>query len=482
MSPPFPARPRLGDHVLARRHFIGGEERVVLHDLRTGRLVQIGPREWTLLAAADGTRDLPGIVLAAAREGAHAREPALRAYLAELHQAGLLEGDPADRDTPLNNVNDAGEGASAPPSPPDRPLSLLPDFSLHCDGSGSCCRLYASILFAPAETARARALLPLLLDGGARPDRVFLPEHGPGPATAGAAVALVDGRCAYLADSGWCALHTKAGAAAKPLGCSLFPASFLDDGERVRVSTWVECACVLASVGRPGGAPLIAPEARVRADLDPTVHIARLPETALLRGEERAPTALLRRLMDDLLASPSPPDVPRALWSLADRLERRGLDERASQRFDPAPPAIDPEALRPWIEALHARASRRAAEDEVWRSEADLARITTRAIADTAAALLLPGALAALLASPAPAPASEAFSLRATLHGLRLIGELPLVQALRDQAVRLLVARALPATFAALTATDRAFQHPLALLEAMLRGHGLAAYAHDLSP
>ena len=69
---------------------------------------------------------------------------------------------------------------------------------------------------------------------------------------------IVDGRCAYLGESGWCSLHTKAGPAAKPLGCALFPASFLDDGERIRVSTWVECACVLASVGRPGGAVLDA--------------------------------------------------------------------------------------------------------------------------------------------------------------------------------------------------------------------------------
>jgi lysine-N-methylase len=320
-----------------------------------------------------------------------------------------------------------------------------------------------------------------VLDGGARPERIFLPEHGPGP-TGGSAVAMIDGRCAYLADSGWCGLHTKAGAAAKPLGCSLFPASFLDDGERVRVSTWVECACVLASVGRPGGAPLIDPEARTRGDLDPAVHVARLPESALVRGEERAPTALLRRVMDELLACPSPPELPRALWSLAERIERAGLDEEGACRFDADAPAIDPGVLRPWIEALHGRASRRAREDEVWRSERDLARLTTRAIAETTRALLLPGALAALLAQPAPAPASEAFSLRATLHGLRLIGELPLVHALRDQAVRLLVARALPAAFAALGTEDRAFAHPLALLEAMLRGHGLSAYAHDLPP
>ena len=68
----------------------------------------------------------------------------------------------------------------------------------------------------------------------------------------------------------------------------------------------------------------------------------------------------------------------------------------------------------------------------------------------------------------------------ATVPGLRLLGDLPLTHALRDQAVRLLVARALPRAFAALDRHDRAFAHPLALFEAMLRGHGLSAYAHDL--
>src|SRR5437773_9342804 len=91
----FPRRLRLADHVLARKHLVDEEERIVLHDTRTGRLLQIGPREWGLLAAADGTRDLEGIVLAAAREGAHARAPALLAFLEQLHAAGLLEEDAA---------------------------------------------------------------------------------------------------------------------------------------------------------------------------------------------------------------------------------------------------------------------------------------------------------------------------------------------------------------------------------------------------
>src|SRR6185369_6332943 len=88
---PLPMRPRLANHVLARKHLVDGEPRVVLHDTRADRLLQIGLREWGLIAAADGTRDIEGIVLAAAREGAHARAPALRSFLEQLHAAGLLE-------------------------------------------------------------------------------------------------------------------------------------------------------------------------------------------------------------------------------------------------------------------------------------------------------------------------------------------------------------------------------------------------------
>jgi lysine-N-methylase len=470
VSAPLPSRPRLGDHVLARRHWVGGDERVVLHDLRSGRLVQLGPREWSLLAEADGTRDLPGIVLAAARAGAFAREPALRAFLEQLHEAGLLAGEAAPEP-----ADDAARDAP----PPDRPLALLPDFSLHCDGRGSCCRLYASVLFSPVETARARALQPKTLDGGADPSRVFLPERGSAPC-AGSAVAQIDGRCAYLGEADRCALHRAGGPEAKPLGCTLFPASFLDDGERIRVSAWIECACVLASVGRPGGAPLLDSRARTRADLDPAVHVERLPERVLVRDGDHAGAATLRRFTDQLLACPSPPDVPRALVQLARTLEAEGLAEQPDARFDPHAPPLAPAELLPWIDALHRRAERRAREDAVWRSERDLARLATRAIAAATRALLDPDALAALLAAPAPAPASEAFSLRASLHAFRFVGELPLASALRDQALRLLVARALPGAFAALAVPDPAFEHPLALLEAMMRGHGLSAYAHDL--
>src|SRR5262249_22825791 len=141
MASALPARPQLASHVLARRHVVEGNEIVVLHDRSNGSLVQIGPREWALLAAADGTRDLDGILLAASREAARVQRPALTAFLEQLLAAQMLDdGAPQSPDP-------AAPPDENEPSAPERPLDPLPGFTLTCDGSGSCCALYPSILF-----------------------------------------------------------------------------------------------------------------------------------------------------------------------------------------------------------------------------------------------------------------------------------------------------------------------------------------------
>lgn len=479
MTRPFPTRPRLADHVLARRHITGGEAVIVLHDQHTGRLVQLGPREWGLLAASDGTRDLEGIILAARREGAHARVPALKSFLEQLHGADLLaDGTPDDTAESPSTSAPATHAPTEPESPADdRPLDVLPNFSLHCDGSGSCCRIYGSVIFGPVESARARALFPEIQGGGDRHEKVFLPDHGSAP-TGGCAVTLVDGRCAYLGESGHCAIHARAGGPAKPIGCNLFPASFLDDGERIAVSASVECAYILASVGRPGGAPLIAPEARFRSDLDPSVVITTLPESLAVTPTKSANRAEVRAWSRRINAVSPPADLATTLWSLATAIDEHGLEADLALSFQ-TPLAIDPPQILPWIEALALRAARRVREDAVWRSPRDLARLASSWIAEAASDLLSSQALS-LPAPTAEVAASEAFYLRAALHGYKLFGDSPLTLTLRDRAVRLLVARALPTIFARTGATDPACAHPLTLVEAMLRGHALEAYVSDL--
>jgi lysine-N-methylase len=471
--PSLPARPRLAPHVIARRHVVDGADGVVLHDLATGGAVRIGPREWGLLAAADGTRDLEGIVLAAAREGAHARAEALAGFFAQLHAIGFLADgveEPAEVERDAIDL--------------EMPLDPLPGFTLACDGSGSCCRFYGTVMFSPVEAARARALLPLVCGGGERHERAFTPEHGSGP-TGGSAVAMRDGRCAYLAEDNRCALHAAGGAGAKPIGCATFPTIFTDDGERVRVSVAVECACVLASVDREGGAPLVPEGARARRDLDATLDVVTLPdplEIAPDRAVRRAEYLAWSRRVASLARTI---DVAASLRALAAAIDRDGLDGDAAERAWSSPDPLRARELLPWIEALYRRAAKREREDAAWRSERDLARFTVRWIAGAARELRDPDALDALLRAPSPAARSEDFYVRALLHAHRIVvaPTRPLTVSLRDRAARIVIARALARAYAASAPgeLDPACAHPLALVEAALRGHGLDGYALDVA-
>jgi lysine-N-methylase len=489
---PLPTRPRLAEHAFARRYRAGDVERVVLHDRQTGELVEIGPREWVILSCADGTRDLDGLLLAAGREGAVVDLPAIRSFLDLLDGAGMLaEGtgrrpglradEPASAPAPAHRASVAHAGPDDEPVDPARPVEALPGYTLACDGSGSCCRIYASVIFGPAEAALARGLLPRVEDGGARHELVFMPEHGSAP-SGGAAVAMRDGRCVYLAGNGRCGLHAIGGPAAKPVGCNTFPTSFVDDGETVRASVSVECACVLASVGREGGDPLVPPGVRARADLDPVVRVATLPREVCVAPGATVARAAFVAWSRRLAAADPGGDVATFLWRLAEAVTAVGIGDAAIARAAQGAARPDEAAIVPWIESLLRRARQLEKRDARWRSRADLAYRAARWVGAACEALLAPGAVAAVAEAPL-APEGEAFYLRAIVHGHRLVGELPVVTALRDRAVRLLVARALGLVLLAEdpSALDPACAEPLALVEAMLRGHGLDAYAHDFA-
>jgi lysine-N-methylase len=459
--------------VLARRHVIRGEEIILLHDLGTGRVMQIGPREWGLIAAADGTRDVPGIVIAAAREGAHARIHTLKPFLHQLHEAGMLEDgtDELGKRPPEASAADADDGAAT------RPLWPLPGFTMHCDGSGSCCRFYGSVIFGPLEAARARALMPEVLDGGAKHEKVFTPERGSGP-TGGAVVAYCEGRCAYLRNSGRCGLHDRGGPKAKPLGCRMFPAAFVDDGESVRVTVSVECACVLASVDRPDGEPLLPARWKVRGDLDETIVVDQLDEHVMLTASTTAPRAAFmrwERAVAERFAEAEDPAA--ALWSLARAVEAEGLDEAAARQAIDCAQSISVDELKPWAEALEARAKRWMRQD-TWRGEYDLVRGAVRNL-DFVAMGLTGEESAPFAAKAPPALRSERFYVAALLHGHRLAHGRPLPVALRDRAFRIVAARALGILQP--ERRDPAFAHPLAIVEATLRGHGLDLYVEDVA-
>lgn len=480
---PLPPRPRLADHVLPRRHQARNEEFWVLHDEQSGLTYQVGAREWGLLAHADGTRDLEGIVAAAARSGTHASVPVLQTFLAALHQANLLANGVAPRIEPDE-------------LPPSRSLDSLPHFQLVCDGQGSCCRLYATIMFRPLEEVVARSLLPQVFDAGEYPEKAFGPLAGSSPCGA-SSVGFVNGRCAYLGPEGRCGLHAAGGPQGKPLGCRMFPALFVDDGTSVRVSPAVECACVLASVGQTHrGEPLVSPDVTSSDKLDPGIHISRLPDMILITKKRYA-------ARDELVAwsnvvartpclniwgfgshsapcapNPSPLDIPGTFLALAEAVQSWGLDSHAAAQALISPLPVTPDALLPSLSALAQRTEKRLRINGSWRSEQDLALQSLRKIAQAADLLANDPIRLQQYSSPTNDPqtqASEAFYLRAGAHGHHFVlSDAPLAQALHDRAVRLVLARAFGDLFSSDEHDrDTVFKYPLALLEATLRGHGL---------
>lgn len=489
------ARPRLSERALPRLHFVDGRCRVLLHDVETGDVVEIGPREWVLLAGADGSRDLEGILLSAnAREGVMVSAEALSGLLDGVRRAGMLADGPKPRKKTPGEEGAAaarapGEAAEPPAESPatpkeQRPIERLPGYSFHCDGHGSCCRLYSTVVFSPLEVARARSLRPDVLDCGEREEHAFMPVRGTGGTGgegAGLAVAIVDGRCAFLEGS-LCALHKAGGPKGKPLGCNLFPLALVDDGTRVRASVSVECSCVLASVGKPGGDPILAESVRVRGDVDPALVLDDLPAWVQIAGEAHSPRADYVRWSDAALeALDGAEDAARAAWALADALAAHGFDVERARAAIVEPPPVDLDLCGRHLAALADKASRRAKAQQAYRNDADLCRRGVAVIAAGATLLADRDVLEAVTLGAGAAPTDEAFYLRVALFGHQMVGY-PLVTSLRDRAVAMWVARTFPLAADALYPGEKepAFLHPIALVEALFRGHGLRRYTDEI--
>lgn len=465
MSRPLPLHPRIANHVQARRHLVDGKELVVLTDGRSPTTRVISPEQWDMLACADGTRTFDGILLAAAGNRVYTRASAFHDLLSEMHDAGLL-------DEGLESLAMLRPTSTAA-TPESRPVAVLPGFSFTCEGLGHCCAVYPTISFTELETARARSLRPEVLQGGSRAWQVFTPFGGVRDNKT-LAVTFVEGSCAYLDPRGACSLHALAGPGAKPSGCRRFPLTAFDDGEQVRVSVRLECACVMASSRRSDGAPLVPADTSVYADLgfeadvvpDP-VHVTYglvAPRSEIVAWSKVASSAIERST-----------DAASVAWTLASTLEREGVSTDAVRRHlldrVPEPPA--PTVVVPWLAALVLRIHGALESEQHWRSAADRCRKGLRVVLGAARRLMDPEALEAALA-PSAAHPDEQFYLRAAVFGHHLtVGTLAV--SLRDRAVRVVIARALVPLLLKDGATADA-AHPLALVDQMIRGAGLGSY------
>jgi lysine-N-methylase len=460
----LPVRPRLADHAALRRHVVAGAERLTVQHLHTGEVIQLDARAVEIVLCADGTRDIGGVLLEASRRGVYRRVSEVVEALAALHARGLLA--------------DGIEVGLPKGGDPERPLDVLEGFELICDGTGSCCSAYDSVAFSPDEASRARGLVPGRLGEDER--LAFLPVQGSVPLHA-LAVTMIDGRCPYLAADGRCLLHVAGGADAKPRGCRIFPATFVDDGVAVRVAVAVECPCVLASVGSTGrGAPLVPEGARVEADLVPGSPVRRLPGSISIDGDRTAPREAVVAWSRALAgAAASVGDPLAAFWTLsaaidavgAGALSPEGAGATLARAAAPAASALGLPLM------LLASSIQGAAETfGAWRAPGDDTRALVGWLNGGAQSLLDPSFVETLLAGPGPGLEHERFYFRTTLFGHHLFGRgTSLVGALRARAERLLLARALARRVPADLERHPSARAPLAAVEMLLRALGLAA-------
>ncbi len=424
---------------------------MVLHDEARGDHLELSVEAWAVLEAADGTRDVLGIVAAATRAGARVGQASVKALLEQLAaRDALVEGPPehaADVVTP--RPRDASVAMM--------PVESLPRYRFSCHGGGGCCRAYGSILTTPHDRSRARAAMPEQPVRGVPPQRWFTPSKGSAPTPLGVPFAH-DGGCGFLGDDGRCEIHRSAGVDAKPRACAAFPTVAASDGIAVRVSVTPECACVLDSAGGTLGRPLGEAWSLGR-DLSETTVIDVLPEAVGVAAGVHWTPSEVRTAVDEALVRLEHEDPAALCWTLAD----------AWSQGQPSEPE-----LGPFVASLHARASNLLRRHAAWRPSRDWVLGCLRWLVGTLH--LLDDELASSVVAEASGDEAERLYVRASLWSYQGFTSRPVAAVLRTHAVKLWLARVMAAV--PLAPVEGAA--PLAVLSMLLRGHGLQRAWDDL--
>jgi lysine-N-methylase len=223
----------------------------------------------------------------------------------------------------------------------------------------------------------------------------------------------------------------------------------------------------------------VPPRARVAGDLEPGTPIRALPLEVPLGAAGAAPRGALAAWSRHVAAAQCP-DAARGFWALAATVAQRGLEPAASVAALAEPPPLEPEALAPLVAAVADLAAIGCAADEAYKSPRDRAARFVRWVREAAEGLADAAALEAACRGAPADTAAERLYLAATLHGHHAAGDLPLETALQDRALRLVLARALPAVVRRRAPGDLAERQPLCAVEVAMRGHGLAEYVRGL--
>lgn len=484
-------RYRLSPFVFARKHVSAGRPTVALFDKRRPGVFYPGAKGWAVLSALDGSRDLEGVRVAVAAQHPSLGEAELRVFVEDAVRHDLVALVPGTAVEEGAAAPTPATGSAEPTEPPvdaRTPVVSLPAFELRCDGRGSCCRLYPSIVASPLEAANARSACPGVLEAGDDEARAFFPERGIDRRSL--SIALVDGACAYLEPGGGCGVHARRGEAAKPLGCRTYPLTYVFDGDAVREVPVMECACVLASGLDPANAHAASTPRQLEArahearppraarDLDPRLIVERPPERFLVSAASGR-YATLREIAAWCASIRVEGDAPSALFALAASVEAGELPSAGvppgHATFEVGGTPLDRARIAARAEALERSAARR--REELEPSGLALASVVLQAI--EIACGVVRADLDALLEVGEEIAAAERFYLRGILFGLDLVGgrDDSLSDALFDRGFRLLVARGMAVAFALAEVTDPAVRYPIAVLNATVRGYGLATTA-----
>jgi hypothetical protein len=192
--------------------------------------------------------------------------------------------------------------------------------------------------------------------------------------------------------------------------------------------------------------------------------------------------AALRSWTDVAIATLGDHDAVAAAWALAAACDAHGLSPQHAKAALGEPEVPAAAAWQPRIEALAATTQARRASASAWRSSVDRARRLIEWTDGAAQELRDAASLQQVLGEVAARTAAhERFYLQSGLFGYRLLGgSLSLAQALRDRATRMLLARRMAMRVPPSCQADPSRDHPLAAVEALMRGQGLESYALEL--
>ena len=218
----------------------------------------------------------------------------------------------------------AGNNVQPHATDPKRRIHALPGYRFRCDGGGDCCSTYGSVVFSPEEALAARSSCPSILEGGRSAKIAFTPELG-SQAEGPLCVTKIGGRCAYYNETSG-ARFTKAGAAAKPQGCQLYPLTYFDDGVAIQLVR-PECLCVFSSLDDPSAPALTESAPKMEPSLPSWVPVRKLPlrllwatdaysnRPSIVYGATHCSRALPRQVCPRDYGAKLVPSPPRALYT-----------------------------------------------------------------------------------------------------------------------------------------------------------------------